>query len=321
MPVYPNAVAQPRAELTSILMESAGTDEQFIGLKLFPELGVSAVSIHAPVIKIAEGNLMRATTKERAPGTNFQRWHSSISDYAGTLLQRAEEVQIPDETTLSWDNYFNVEAAYTKEAGDRLRRGHEIESANTLFNPSNFPVIDSLVDYTKTLRTTNSFVDDMENLIRSGLSRGNRFDTLVIPGPVYTQLRMSAPVQNFINGTLGAGRSVNENTIREAFADRGLKNVFIADAYVNNSDDGKSDMIEPIWGNDYIFFGKLGSGDLESGGFGRTFFWDKEGPIFNVSTYRDEPKKSNIIRGMRTTKVAAMNATAGVLLDVDYSLA
>jgi hypothetical protein len=106
---------------------------------------------------------------------------------------------------------------------------------------------------------------------------------------------------------------VNSDGVQRAFARHGITNVVVADGYVNQGDTGVPE-INQIWGNDYIWVGKVGSGNLRSGGALATAHWDKAGPLFMVSQYRDETKKSNIVRGETISNVIVTNARAGQLI-------
>lgn len=320
MPAYLNATAVPRDELTDVIMESTTTDEMFSGLKLLPALPLTQVTGHVPKIEIGTGQQMRAARKTRRPGSHFDRWQTTIKDYSITLVQIGEELPVPDEVAMTYEDYFDVESVYTLEAGTRLRRGHEIDSETAVFDTGSFTnATNSSIAYTVANILTMDVPGDILAAIRRVKALGNAPDTIAIPGIVWDRIRLSKLLKEFIVGTIGAGAQVTANTLARAFADEGIKQVFILDAYVNESDADNADVINPIWPVTYIFVGKISGGALKSGGVGRTFYWDKEGPVFNVTTYRDETVKSNIIRAQKTTLCAIANAKAGTLITTQYS--
>ena len=92
-----------------------------------------------------------------------------------------------------------------------------------------------------------------------------------------------------------------------------------AEADVNESDEGNSDVIDAIWPNTYLLVCSAQPGELKSGGIGRTFFWEKEGPLFNIQSYRDETRKSNVIRAMKTSLSDLTNTRAGQLITTQYA--
>lgn len=317
--VYQNATAAPREELSDIIMEGVTDFEEFQGLALLPPKPMNLPTGHVPRITIAKGDLLRATTRNRTPGTNFTRWQSAIDDYSMTLVQTPEEVQLPDEQTLLYEDYFAFEQVYASEASNRLRRGHEMDVEAAVFNTGNFDTVASVVAYTVALLATIDFVEDVTAAIRRVKGRGERPNTIHIPGPVYDRVRVATKTREFVAGANQPGATVNPNTLQRAFAEQGIKQVLIGDGYVNQSDALNSDVINPIWPNTYVFVGNCQPGELKSGGIGRTMYWDKEGPLFNISSYRDEPKKSNVIRAQKTTLCAITNTRAGTLITTQYA--
>lgn len=316
---YTNSAAAPRQELTDLVMEGVTTDKQFVGLRLAPAAPLELPTGHVPKISIATGNLMRATTKARTPGADFDRWQSGIDALSITLLQVAEEISIPDENSLVYDKYFDFEGIYAKEAANRLLRGLEMDVASAVFNTGNFDSNNSTVAYTQANIATMDAVGDIINAIQLVVARGQTPNTVVVPFMVWNRMRQSLLMRNFIVGSINPGAQVTANTLQAALSDLGITQVLVGTAYVNQSQDSTANSINPIWPNSYIWVGESQPGALQGGGFGRTFYWEADGDLLNVSSYRDEPKKSNIIRAMKTTNVAITNAKAGTLIVTQYS--
>lgn len=319
--IYTNSTAIPRQELTDVVMEGVGNFDQFVGLALFPPLGVDGTQGHFPKITISKGELARATTRRRSPGTNFDRWNSSIEDGTFTLEQIAEEVQIPDEHSFHYRDILALETFYAREAENRLRRGHEIQVADTLFDTGNFAATAAGVAYTEANIATLDPILDIDLAIERVSARGEHADTVVIPGPVWARIRRGTLVRNYLTGSINPGATVTLQTLSSALAAQGITKVLIARGYVNRSDmPDSTDGVEPIWPNTYIWVGNTsGTGELENGGVGRTLYWLPEGELMNVSTYRDEPKKSDIVRGMMTSGLVIANTRRGTLITTNYS--
>ena len=157
-------------------------------------------------------------------------------------------------------------------------------------------------------------MEDIITAIRLLKARGESPNTIVFPGVIYDRVRASADMKSWIAGSVNPGARVSYDTIQSSFASMGITQVLISEAYVNQSQDGTTNSINPIVPLSYIFVGNCQPGELRTGGVGRTFYWDKEGPIMNISSYRDEPKKSNVIRAMKTTLEAITNTRAGTLI-------
>lgn len=312
--IYQNSVAVPSEPLTDYVNEGADDTTQFKGLQLAPALGVSTLTATYPKITIAKGDLMRAANRRRAPGSNFNRWQSAIESGTLTLDQIGEEQSIPDEVSLQWDDYFDVEAMGSDEAMQRLRRGHEIEVASTMMNSSNFTAANGSVAYAEGGLATIDFALDLFTAVDALNSRGVVPDTLVIPQSIFRVLRRSALLKAYLVGSLNPGVEVSATTLQRAFSELGIQNVIIPVGLVNQSDTGLSNVINQIWDDAYVWVGKIGSGGLRGGGALRTAFWDKAGPLFQVSTYREEVKKQNVIRAETYSNVIVVNGRAGQLI-------
>ena len=312
--IYQNATAEPRQELADFIQEGNTDFTQFKGLQIAPEMPLSLVTGHVPKIKVGSGDLMRAANRRRAPGTNFNRWQMAIDAHNITLVQIAEEQSIPDEQQMLYEDYFDIEAMGSTEATNRLRRGHELEVAEAIQNSGNFTSQNAAVAYAIGNIATIAFVNDVFTAIRAAKARGEAPNTIVIPGTIYDVIRQSADVKSFIAGAINPGSIVDEDNLQKAFARNGITEVIVPDGYVNQSDSNNSDVINPIWNNDYVWVGAVKKGALRGGGWGRTFYWDKQGPLFQLFSYRDEPKSSNVIRSRKTSLVDVTNSRAGQLI-------
>lgn len=317
--IYQNAVAAPREELNDYVKESVTIPSMFIAQDILPERPLQLPTGHYPKITVAKGDLMRAATLTRAPGAGFNRWQAAIEDGSLSLLQYPEELQIPDEQQMLYEDYFDLEATFSIEAAERIARLREILVAGQIFNTANFAATAAGVAYTTANAATSSFIADVLAAILRVKAKGQLANTIVMSDVVYNRIRTATLVQAFIAGANQPGAIVSPNTIQRAFAEVGITKVLIGSSYVNQSAPGQSDVINGIWGNTYVWVGAVSAGELRAGGVGRTFFWAKEGPLYSISTYRDETKKSNIVRAMGTMQAAITNARAGTLITTGWT--
>jgi hypothetical protein len=317
--IYSNSVAAPRQELNDVVMEGVTQDSQFIAPQVLPPIPLKQITGHYPKITISDGDLLRAAAAKRQPGASFDRWAASISDGTITMEQLAEELPIPDETSLVYEDYFPLEATYAKESGNRLKRANEVLTAATVMNASNFDAVAAGVAYTTANKATISFVEDIVAAILRCKGRGEVPNTIVLNELVYNRIRTATLVREFVAGANQPGAIVSPNTLQRAFAENGIEKVLIGGAYVNYSAKGKNDNIIPCWGSTYVWVGSVKEGQLMNGGAGRTAFWEKEGPLYSMFSYRDEPKASNVIRAKMTSSNFVSNARAGTLITTSYA--
>lgn len=312
--IYQNATSAPRQELSEYVMESVTADGMFIGAEILPPAPLRLPTGHYPKITVATGDLMRAAQSQRAPGAGFVRTQAAVNDGTLSLVQYAEELQIPDEQEMLYDDYFSLEQVYSTEGRNKLLRLNEVLVANAIANTGNFDSVNSGVAYTTGNYATLSLIADIIAAIRRVKARGELANTIIIPGVVWDIVRLGTLVQAFIAGANQPGAVVSDMTLQVAFLPYGIKKVYIADSYVNQSINNDDTILNPIWPKTYVWVGNAQPGQLQAGGVGRTFFWEKEGPFMNVSSYRDEPKKSNILRVMSTIQAAIVNGRAGTLV-------
>jgi hypothetical protein len=57
----------------------------------------------------------------------------------------------------------------------------------------------------------------------------------------------------------------------------------------------------------------------QDGGAGFTLVWNAEGGIFVSETYRDEKRRSNMVRVRQNTTEKVINANAGTLITTQWS--
>lgn len=317
--VYENTAALPRQELTDVVTESMTTNGMFIGDLILPSYPLKLKNAHYTKVTVSAAELMRATTSKRAPGAGFDRWQAAMSDGSIALTQYGEEIPIPDEQTDIYDSYFAFESFFSMETGNRLKRLNEILIAAQINNTGNFDAVASAVAYTVALTATNSFISDVIDAITRVNARGELANTIAMSWNVYNRVRQATLVKNFIVGINGVGSEVTVNTLQRAFADMGITQVLIGRAYVNQAASGATPSLAAIWNDTYVYVGNCQTGQLQGGGIGRNFYWEKTGGLYALKSYRDEPKASNVIRGESTPAPTIVNTRAGTLITTQYS--
>ena len=317
--VYENATALPRQELTDVVTESMTTGKMFIGDLLLPAYPLKLKNAHYTKVTVALADLMRQTTSKRAPGQGFDRWQAAMTDGSIVLPQYGEEIPIPDEQTDIYDSYFAFESFFAMETGNRLKRLNEILIAAQIMTTSNFDSTAAAVNYTAANIATISFVADVIAAITLVNSRGEDCNTIAMSFNLYNRVRQATLVKNFIVGINGIGAEVTQNTLLNAFKDMGITQVLVGRSFVNASAPGKSDVINPIWSDTYIWVGNAQSGQMQGGGVGRNFYWEKLGGLYAMKTWRDEKVASNVVRGETTPAPTIVNTRAGTLITTSYS--
>jgi len=325
--IYDNTAAIPRQELAAVLVQGRGLNDQNIGLQVLPEYGVTRRSAHLLQMTVAASELLRIMDKIVEPGGDIERVTLTFGDTVLTLAIRKEEIEIPDEVELDYADYFSVEAVGSQIGEDKLELTMELLVANAVFNTTTFgSAVNSAVAYTNALLATISFVADVYTAIEGVRNKGESPNTIVIPALVYQRIRQAPLVVNFIRGNLQRQADVNMNTIQQAFADEGITKVLVGRSRYNSAPKGATPIYTKIWPVTFIWVGRTGDtfsadeGGIETiQGAGATLYWESYGGLFQIDTYRHEPRESNIVRAKTSGVPYIANPNAGYLIATQYS--
>ena len=58
---------------------------------------------------------------------------------------------------------------------------------------------------------------------------------------------------------------------------------------------------------------------MTAGGAGFTLYWNQDGGLYTSETYRNEGRRSNMVRVRQNTAEKVVDATAGTLITTQYS--
>ena len=99
-----------------------------------------------------------------------------------------------------------------------------------------------------------------------------------------------------------------------------MSRVLIGRAARNGAKKGQSYSGSFIWGNNKVVLAKLGAGEFTAGGLGRTLLWNEDSPTPLVTeTYRDEARRSNVIRARHNTAEKLIDASCAIGIDTSYA--
>jgi hypothetical protein len=73
------------------------------------------------------------------------------------------------------------------------------------------------------------------------------------------------------------------------------------------------------WSDTYISVANVAGGEFTAGGIGRSIVWTKDSELFTAETYRDEARRSNVLRVRQHAAEKVIDATAAELITTSYS--
>jgi hypothetical protein len=125
-------------------------------------------------------------------------------------------------------------------------------------------------------------------------------------------------MQNQFFGTVSntGGRLLDESQLAQAF---GVEKVFVGRAAYNTANKNKSYSGSFIVPDTKIVVANVSSGQFTAGGLGRTLVWSDDAPGGFVSeSYRDEARRSNVLRVRMNTAEKIIDANAAVRITTNY---
>lgn len=322
--MYPSSGATIRADINVKVEEAAGADKFFIGTRVMPEMGADAKSGIYAKVKIAEGELLSAgstlRTRSGSYGEVSRNWTNDTYD----CLDRGLEEPVDDCDAKDVGRFFNVEAASARWCLRNMRLDHETRVQAAMFNTTNFgAATNSTVAYTAANLATIDFPSDVIAAIDRIEDKGQVANTLIVPKTVFSRLMLSTKLQNWVRGTLkgSVDMPVNAENIANSFKDLGITQVLIGRARYNSAKKGQAYTASLVWPTTYVWCGYVNpsAATPQDGGAGFTFYWNAEGGLFVSETYRDEKRRSNMVRVRQNTSEKVTDGTAGTLIGTQYA--
>jgi hypothetical protein len=320
--MYPTSGATLRGDINVKVQEAAAADRFYIGPKVLPAFAVPVKSGQYPKLDRRYTEVLNAGASVRTPGGAYgeisRGWTSDTYD----TIDRGLEEAVDDVVAADLGRFFNVETAKAQLALRSLMLDHEIRVAAAILATGTFTdYANSAVAYTEANIATINFVRDVLDAIERVNDNGAEANTIVMSSTVFNRIKRGTLTQNFCRGSRASDATLNLTAaaMAEAFADNGITQVLIGRARYNSAKKGQAYSAASVWGTTYVFVGQVVDGDPALGGVGRTLVWNAEGGIFVSETYRDEKRRSNMVRVRQHTAEKIIDATAGTLIVTQWS--
>lgn len=319
--MYPSSGATLRGDLNTYVEQGAANDKFFIGLNIFPEFGVEKKSGQYPYLKLANGSLLNAGSSIRSPKGSYNEIDRSWDSDTYDTIDRGLEEAVDDTENEDQSRWFDSEVVTAMLVMRAMKLDHETRVQAAVQNTGNFAATNSVVAYTNALKTTIDFPSDVLAAIERVNDNGELANSIVMSPNVLNRIKVSTLLQNFIRGNRPSDSTTNitAQMIQQAFADNGIENVLVGRARYNSAKKGQAFSASRIWNDTYVWVGNIQGGDIKAGGAGRTLTWNKEGGTFVTESYRDDKRRSNMIRVRQNTAEKVVNANAGTLITTQYS--
>lgn len=316
-----DAAAVLRADINTLVQEAARADEMFIGLKLFPEWSVDQKSAQWPKFRLGKGELLNDDVTKRTPTGSYGRVSRVYESDTYDCEDYGLEELVDDTYKADVARYFDAEVIAAQQVRRQLQIGHEGRVAAALMNASTFTATNSAVAYTEANIATIDFVRDVSGCVERLAAKGVIPNTIAMSHSVFSRLRRSTLLLNFLRGVMGNSADVMAGAadIANVFSDDGITQCLVGKMPKNSAKKGAAFSSTPIWGNTYVWVGLVSSGNPMAGGAGRTVTWNADGGLFTSEMYRDEVRRSDVVRVRQNVDEKVVDATSGELITTQYA--
>jgi hypothetical protein len=322
--MYPTSGAAIRADLNIKVEEAAQADKFFIADLVMPPLPVDAKSGTYPKLQVAAAELLSAGSTVRSTDGSYGEVTRQYTSDTYDCIDRGLESRVDDAQQKDLARFFNLEVAEARWTMRNVKLDRELRVKTAIFNTGTFTdATDSTVAYTEANIATINAPADILAAIERVEDKGELANTMVIPESVFNRLKRSTLLQSFIRGTLTGELQtpINSASLAKAFADHGIEQCLIGRSRYNSAKKGQAASITKVWPVTYIWVGHVNPAATtpEDGGAGFTLVWNAEGGLYVTETYRDDKRRSNMVRVRQHTTEKITNANAGTLITTQYS--
>ena len=318
---YSNSNALPRAEISQAVFEAASNSAAlpFIGLEVLPVYSVPARSGEYVKIDLGPGEAYNSDHLKTAPGTDRSRvTRRFTTDNYSTVSYELEEL-LPDETSADLGRYFDVEVSSATFLNNSLLISHEQRVADLVFG-SSISAISANAAYTAGSLETLDIAKDVDDAMTELAKKNVVADTVIMSLQVFNRVRRTTKLLNNLFGPVKNVNQARPATADEVAAALNVNRVLIGRGAKNGAKKGQTYSGSFIWGNSKIVLAKLGAGEFTAGGLGRTLLWNEDSPTPLVTeTYRDEARRSNVIRCRHNTSEKLIDASCAIGIDTSYA--
>jgi hypothetical protein len=318
---YTNSNALPRAEISQAVFEAQSNLNAlpFIGLDVLPVLSVPAKSGEYVKIEVGNGETFNSDALKTAPGADRSRVtrRFATDNYSCTSFELEE--LLPDESSSDLGRYFDVEVSSATFLANNLLIGHEQRVADLLYG-SGISAISATAAYTAGSVDTLDIAKDIDDASTELAKKNIVPDTVIMSLLVFNRIRRSTKLLNNIFGPVKNVNQARPASAQEVADALNVSRVLIGRAAKNGAKKGQAFSGSFIWGTNKVILAKLGAGEFTAGGLGRTLLWNEDSPTPLVTeTYRDEARRSNVIRARHNTAEKLIDASCAIGIDTSFA--
>ena len=310
-----------RADINQALIEGP-SDVGLIGAEALPLLNVPAKSGTYLKATLAGADLRNADALKRDLASEYAAISRSYTSASYTTQETGLTEYIDDSLRSDLSRFFSVEASSAKFLLRQLKLSHEKRVSDLLWaSTTPFTTADAspLVNYTEALLTTINAPADVAAAKLSLNKLGYEANAVLMSANVFERIRRSTLLQNMFFGVISdvGPRLLSEQQVA---AGLGVEKVLIGRAARNTANKNLAYSGSFIIPDTKIIVANLQGGEFTAGGVGRTLVWADDAPGGFISeTYRDDARRSNVLRVRMNTSEKLIDANAGVRITTSFA--
>lgn len=310
-----------RADINQALIEAPQADVGLIGATLLPLQNVAAKAGTYLKVELGGADLLSNNSSKRSQGSEYQRGIRSFTSANYATEEFGLEELLDDSSVEDLNRFFAVESETARFLLRQIKLGHEKRVSDLLWAGSTpFTTADQspAVNYTNTLIATVDVARDVAAAKLSLAKLGYEANCIAMSANVFELIRRSTLLQNQFFGVISntGARLLSEAEIAAAL---GVQTLAIGRAAYNTANKGKSYSGSFIVPDSKIIVGQVAGGEFTAGGIGRTLVWAADAAGFVSESYRDEARRSNVLRVRMNTDEVVIDPNAAVRITTNYS--
>ncbi|MEM1224606.1 MAG: hypothetical protein AAGJ40_02855 [Planctomycetota bacterium] len=320
MPNPTSSLATQRPDLAESFMEfdleadAAG----MIAGRVFPVVEVQSQAGNFGKIPLEQ--LLQQRETKRAPGAGYSRGNFTFTDAKYACDEHGAEEPVDDREAKMYADYFDAELISTQRAYSAVLRNAEQRVADAVFNTTTWTG-SALTTAAGTAwsNASSTPLADVEAAVQKIYDNSGLWaNSLVVNKKVFRNLRNCDEVIDRINSAgAGSPSKASDVTVKMLSEVFDLPNIIVAGTSKNGANEGQSATPTQIWSSEYAMVCCVAtSGDFREPCVGRTFHWGEDGSSVGgtIETYRDETKRSDIVRVRHDVDEVLLYPEAGHLL-------
>jgi len=311
-----------RADINQALIEAPQADVGLIGSQLLPLQNVDAKSGTYLKVQLGGAELLSNNATARDAGSAYSRGIRSFSQANFSTDEFGLEELLDDSSVKDFSRFFSYESETAKFLLRQLKLSHEARVNTLLFAGSTpFTTADqsAAVAYTQANIATIDVARDVATAKLALAKLGYEANCVAMNADVFALIRRSTLLQNQFFGVISntGARLLSEAEIAAAL---GVEKLLVGSAAINTAGKNKSFTGSFAISSAKVIVGQVAGGEFTAGGIGRTLVWsgDSAGGFVSES-YRDEARRSQVLRVRMNTDEVVIDANAAVRITTSFA--